>query len=206
MFVTKVAFTAYLLTCSAPQDPIAGWIKELREKRDDAKPELIHKIARQKTRPGMTALVGAYDAMKSIYMRREVVRALVAFDGVAEAEQPAVEKIASVATSAVEPELREAAVVALGDCKHLGNHFLKQIVDGRVPDDLRLRALRAHVKNGGKSDAGWYRKVWNPKRKRRKANMTKSIEVPELEVIREEAFAGIRSHLSEAELVETMPR
>ena len=195
--------SAFLL-CSPPQDPLAGWIKELKTRRDDAGAKLIHKIADQKTRPAMQGLVSAYDEMKSIFMRREIVRALVKFDGVAKAEQPAVEKIAAVAASARESELREAAIKALSECANLGNHFLKAIVDSRVSDDLRLMALEAHVKRDKKSDAAWYRKIWNPKRERRDNNKTAGVEVAELEVIRELAFQGIEPHITESELVQTL--
>lgn len=192
-----------LLSGYAFQDPLAGWIAELNRSRDAVKPELIHKIAGYKSRRAMEALVRAYDLMKSIYARREIVRALVKFDGVAEAEQPALEKLATVVVSGVAPELRDAAFESLDACDHLGKHYLARIVDSQAPDDVRLKALRLHVKRASKDDVAWYRKIWNPKRELQKKGV-KGMEFLEFEPIRELAFQGLAPFVSDAKIIDAL--
>jgi len=184
---------------------LADKIAEVKLRRDDAKPELIADIASARTRAAMRGLVEAYGLMGSIYMRREIIRALAQFDGVKGAEQAAVEKIANTATESTVPELREAAIEALGKCDSLGKHFMRKIVDSKADDAVRESALRLHVERGDTGDASWYRQIWNPDRDRRKDEAGKLVAL-ELDSIRELAFAGITAHLSDAELVEAIKK
>jgi len=194
--------------CIQPQDPLDGWIKELKTRRDDVEPELIHKIAKERSRRAMEALVSVYDDMRSIFMRREIIRALPVFDGVEKAQQPALEKLATVGASAKDPELREAAIKSLGKCANLGNHYLARIVDSEAADDVRLMAMQKHVKRATKNDVDWYRKVWNPRQVRQKGKSKdkskNAIELLEFEPIRELAFAGLAKFAPESELVDAL--
>ncbi|MHC4077396.1 MAG: HEAT repeat domain-containing protein, partial [Planctomycetota bacterium] len=130
------------------------------------------------------------------------------FDGVEKAEQPALEKLATVATSAPDPELREAAIKSLGKCRNLGNHYLARIVDSEATDDVRLMAMQEHVKRATKKDVDWYRKVWNPRRERQKGKSKvkdkNAIELLEFEPIRELAFAGLAKFAHESEVVDAL--
>ncbi len=192
-----------LIGSTAAQDNLDGWIAELRKKTDDAGLPLIQKIAEARTREAAEGLAAAYDVMVSILMQREIARALAQFEGVADAEQPALEKLANIAANATEPEVREAALKGLGKSKQLGKHFLKKIVDSEAPDSAREPALREHVAHAAPEDAAWYRHVWNLKVERRKyADGT--VQGQELNAIRELAFAGLVNHLTEDELVEAL--
>jgi von Willebrand factor type A domain/HEAT repeats len=202
MFSQRFFLACLTLLCVQPQDPLDGWIKELKTRRDDVEPELIHRIAKERSRRAMEALRSAYDGMRSIFMQREIIRALPLFDGVEKAEQPALEKLATVATSAKEPELRGAAIKSLGKCAHLGNHYLARIVDSEATDEVRLMAMQEHVKGATKADVDWYRKVWNPRRELQKGK--KNVEFLEFEPIRELAFSGLAKFTDERELVDTV--
>jgi HEAT repeat protein len=188
----------------AAQDDVAGPIAELQGKRDDASPELIEKIAAARTRAALDGLLAAYDKMQSLYMRLAIARALARFDE-GEGGQPAAAKLADLASSAPEPELRDAALAGLGQCAKHGHHFLRQVVDRAADDGVRTEALRLHVARASAEDAAWYRELWNPKLERKKDAEDKLLPL-ELDAIRELAFRGLAASLEDAELVETLQK
>ena len=135
--MTKIVFAlslCWLLTFApighalTPQNA-ATLTAEIKAARDDVEPEKIRQLAALRTRDAMNGLLDAYGSMGSIYMRLEILRTLPTFDGVADAEQPALQKLMDIASTSPEPELRDGAVDALGQCKTLGKHFLQLIVD-----------------------------------------------------------------------------
>ncbi len=204
MRILPISVVIGVLTCaSAFAQDAAELIKELKKDRDDAKPALIKRIAKIETREAMEGLVSAYDVMASIYMRREIVRALVKFDGVAEAQQPAAEKLTYIATHSDAPELRTEAIKSLSRSSTLGRHFLKQIVDSDADEDVRTKAMKAHIADATKDDANWYRYHWNPELERRKDDQGR-VEGIELDIIRLLAFQGLATTLSDDELIGTV--
>lgn len=144
------------------QGDAKGLTAELLDKRDEADPEIVGQLAKMGSRAAMEGLVEAYDAMGSIFMRREILLALAKFDGIDEAEQPALERIMQVATESKEIELRDIAVETLGTCRHLGKSFLVLIVDSPADDQTREHAMRLHVDQAEESDNEWYRKHFDP--------------------------------------------
>ena len=70
----------------APQDLEAD-LATLRRQRDDAEAEVVVRIADAGTRTAAEGLVELYEGMASVWMRREILRALPRFDGKADAEQ-----------------------------------------------------------------------------------------------------------------------
>jgi len=182
---------------------------QIKQARDDADPEQIRQLAALKSREAMTGLLEAYEAMASIYMRLEILRTLPSFDGVADAEQPALQKLMDIATAAPEPELRDAAVEALGGCKHLGKHFLQLIVDSPSEDSVREHAMRAHVAMpADEADQPWYQKQYEAgtQGKADKKKKPGKDDEPELAVhvlprVREMAMQQIASKLEVSKLV-----
>lgn len=145
-----------------PSDDVDRLVAELEKLRDDADPALLRELAEQRSRAAAEGLVRVYGAMGSIYMRREVVRALRRLDGVPEAEQLALQKLMDVATTAEERELREAAIDAIADCSHLGKDFLRMIVESPADDAVRERAMERHVELAEDSDREFYRSIYRP--------------------------------------------
>lgn len=139
-------------------------LKEIKSKGDAVKPELVKDLANFRTRTAMQSLVDLFGSFETVFMKREVVRALVKFDGVAEAEQPALQKLMDVATQSKEVELRTAAVDSLGECGVHGKDFLVLIVESSADDLLRERAMQAHLRLHDKSDLDWYRSIYKPKK------------------------------------------
>ncbi|MBM4061132.1 MAG: VWA domain-containing protein [Planctomycetes bacterium] len=180
-------------------------LSRLLRLRDDAGPEVVRKVAAAKSREAAEGLVKAYDLVGSLLMKGEILQALGGFGGVPDAEQPALQKVAGVAGSAEEPELRELAIGALGQSPNLGKHFLKLLVDGDTSDAVREPALREHVRSAAAGDAEWYRFLWNLKGEQRKDKDGKIVG-PELGPIRLLAFQGLARWLGEAELVEALRR
>ena len=160
----SAAFDAFYGAAEPAQAPTeAELIKEIKSTGDAVKPERIKDLANCRTRSAMQALLEMYDStFGTIFMKREVVRALAKFDGVADAEQPALQKMMDVATQSKEIELRTAAVDALGECGVNGKHFLVLIIESAAEDKLRERAMTAHLRLHDKADLDWYRKLYKP--------------------------------------------
>lgn len=205
MIAIRSASLLLLFAALAPAQDVAADVADLLRHKDDADPALITRIAATKSREGAEGLVRAYEAVGSILRKREVLAALGSFDGVPDAEQPALAKVAQVAGSAEEPELRDAALSALGQSKRLGKHFLRQLVDSEASDAVREPALREHVRMAAAEDGEWYKRIWNLKQEQRKDKDGKILGA-ELNPIRELAFAGVQAFLSEDEVVEAMRR
>ena len=146
----------------------ASILAELKSKRDEADPVLLKELAELRSKAAADALLEAYDTMGSIYMRREVLRALATLDGVNDAQQSALQKLMDVATGAKERELRESAIDLLGDCPNLGKTFLAAIVESTAQDDVRERAMELHVARASDADKEWYRKLFEIESKDKK--------------------------------------
>ena len=150
---------------TAPQASEADILKEIKAAGDTVKPDRIKDLANCRTRTAMQSLLELYDStFNTIFMKREVVRAFVKFDGVADAEQPALQRIVDVATQSKEIELRTAAIDALGECGVHGKDFLVMIVESAAEDQLRERAMTAHLRLHDKGDLDWYKQLYKPKK------------------------------------------
>jgi HEAT repeat protein len=199
-------------TWARPQDA-ASIVAELKKNRDEADPALIAQLGNLRTRDAMTALVDLYDStFGSIFMRREVIKALGLFDGVTDAEQPALQKITDVATAAKEPELRAISIDVLAECRHMGKHFLKTIVESGAEDDLRERAMEKVVRMAAAEDKDFFERVFKgpegdkDKKDEKKSRKDKDAE-PEKKVhsvksIRELAFEQIAKDMAVDKLYE----
>lgn len=158
---------------TAPAD-LDTLVAELRKNRDEADPKLLADLGALRTRDAALALCELYDkTFGSIYMRREAVKALGAFDGTAESEQVALQKLTDVATSGDEPELRDMALATLGNCTHLGKHFLKTIVESPAEDDVRARAMERVVRVADAGDKDFFERVFRAPEAEKEAEKAK---------------------------------
>lgn len=202
-------------SASVAQDrDAASLLTEIKSKRDEADPVLLKELAELRSKAGADALLEAYDSMGSIYMRREVLRALATLDGVNDAQQSALQKLMDVATGAKERELRESAIDLLGDCPNLGKTFLASIVESTAQDDVRERAMELHIARAEEADQIWYRKLFviesdNKKDKDKKKKKKKGDDDEEKELIqyrlasvRGMAFEALAPSLNDVEIHE----
>jgi HEAT repeat protein len=205
-------------SAQGPSDTIEGLVGKLKAETDKADPKLIQELAGQRSRTAMEALLDVYNAMNTTFMRREIVRALVQFDGVPDAEQPALQKLMDVATQATEPELRRAALDGLGECRTHGKDFLMMIVRSPAADSVREYAMELHVTLADKTDQAWYRELYQRKvderserdkaKKEKKEGKKKEAEAPApklgrpLNSIRARAFEAGAKDLAPDEVVE----
>ncbi len=202
----------------ARRQDVATLSAELAKARDEADPARVAELAGFKSRMALDALFHFYEQVSSTYMRREVVRALAAFDGVAESEQPALQKLSDIATLSSERELRKAAIETLGTCKHLGKSFLANIVESTAQDDVREAAMDQHLGQAEATDLDWYKKIYqtpadpqeeeSKDKKDKKDHKKKDDEEapPErkqynLDSLREKAFLQVANRLTEDEVV-----
>jgi hypothetical protein len=190
----------------AAQDEVRSQIVQLLREKDDAKPELVTTIAAAGTREAAEGLLQAFDRCITLLMRREIVRALQRFTTVEAAAEPVLAKLAKLAgDTAIEAELRAAAIAGLANSPTLGKSLLQRLVDAEIPDPLREAALRAHLPLATTEDAAWYRRVWNLKEEQRKT-AAGVVQAPELNTIRQLAAQGAMPFLAEGELIEAMRR
>jgi HEAT repeat protein len=130
---------------------------------DRVEEQVVLDLAALRTERALDALIEAYGSFQTTYMKREVVRSLRLFDGVAGCEQKAMQRLTDEATSGAEPELRDAAVAALGSCSIGGKHWLELIVKSTADDSVRERAFDAFIGLSTDADHEWYRQIWKPK-------------------------------------------
>ncbi len=183
----------------------------LRE-RDEVPSEVLVKLADLRSRAAAEGLIQAYGALGSLYMRREVLRALARLDGVPDVEDLALGHIANVATESKDIELREAAVDLLGEARSLGKFYLQAIVDSPADDDVREHAMRRHVQRAEPSDDAWYRSLYEPQKaaeapdprgRRRRGNEEEEapvLQVHRLGSLRRMALEVLAPRLTAAEL------
>lgn len=203
-----LVLTALLASAAgAPHRDVAEAVRALLADRDDADPALIAELSAAGTREAAEGLVAAYDAMSSILMQREVVRAMPPYDAVQDSSQLILQKLSDVATSAPEPELHEAAIDALGACKINGDEFLRRIVDSPAMDVVRLRAMRRLVELDPDGEPSWYRAQFERTNadvdkddKRKPKSGEKIARIDALTELRELALQRIAPTLKDAEL------
>ncbi|MCY2960338.1 MAG: HEAT repeat domain-containing protein [Planctomycetota bacterium] len=145
-------------------DKTAELVAKIKADGDRTKEEVVSELGGLRTPRALEALLGAYDDFQTVFMKREVVRALRLFDGVAECEQKAMQRLMDEATASPEAELRAAAVESLGSCSVSGKHWLELIVKSPADDAVRERALKAHIGLATEADQAWYRQIWKPKK------------------------------------------
>ena len=92
----------------APQD-LAEDLATLGKERDDASAEVVQRIAATSTREAAEGLVGLYEGMASVWMRREILRALPRFDGSKDAEQVALDHLFTMGQTTDDPILEPSA-------------------------------------------------------------------------------------------------
>lgn len=221
LLALSVALPALSLLSAPPPatvrlDEATDLVEQISSKRDEADPALIVQLANLRSKAAVDGLLVVYDRMASIYMKREVVRALVLLDGVTEAEQTALQKLMDVATTSEEPELREAALEGLGQCQKLGKAFLQMIVESGAEDEVREQAMRLHVARAEEADLAWYRGLFEKekkgddepkkdkkdKKKDEDEEAAKQLLVHKLATVRELAFEALAPSLAVDELEE----
>ncbi|MFN0007139.1 MAG: HEAT repeat domain-containing protein [Planctomycetota bacterium] len=188
-------------------------VGELKRSTDRAEPAVVQKLSGLRTRAALDGLLEAYGLMSTTWMRREIVRALPQFDGVPDAELPALQKLMDVATQADEPELRVAAIDGLGQCRSQGKNFLALIVDSPADDSVRERAMVNHVSLATDEDRPWYIELYerkesekDPKEKKTRKDRKKGDAEPEkkkvhsLNTIRFMAFEAVKRGMSADDL------
>ena len=214
MFLTLLPLSAP--GALAPQDLEAD-LATLRRQRDDAEAEVVVRIADAGTRTAAEGLVELYEGMASVWMRREILRALPRFDGKADAEQVAFDHLFTVGRTTEDPILREAALTGLADAPRLGRGYLARIVESPSADGVRVRAMELHVLGAAATDAAWYGEQFEPqrrvdaqpeKRTRRRRKAAEEDDAPPEEIVhvlpavRALAFPPIARQFDDARLLE----
>lgn len=204
-----LAALVFALLVSSQALPAQGGVDDLiarlHSEKDDCELEIVEKIGQARSRLAAIGLAEAYDKCATLLFRREIAATLAWFANLPDSQQPALDKLAEIAGSTDDEELRRIAVRGLGQSQTVGKQLLRQIVTSKAPDDLRRDAMEQHVKMATPDDAEWYRRVWNLERKQQK-DAAGDILPFELNSIRLLAFEGLLPQLEEKELIETLKR
>lgn len=202
------ALVVALSAATPPPSPSVGDIEEivaeLELKTDNADPDLIDKLAQLRTSEALDALLQVYESMDSIYMRRELLRGMAKFDGVAGQERRALQKMMDAATASTEREMRLIAVDELSTCRNFGKAFLAMIVESPAEDEVRERAMLHHTGAPRAEDLAWYREIFQPEKKAKKGRRDDEEEpaVHPLPKLRELAFEVLVTEMKLPEIVE----
>jgi Mg-chelatase subunit ChlD/HEAT repeat protein len=156
-----IVVSAPSASSAAEPDDLAPLVAELREKRDTAPAALVERICGVRTREAALAMRELYDVLVSAFMRRAVIRSLPVFDGVADAEQPALQLLMDIATADARESLRNEALEALARCESVGHAYLAMIVESEADLKVREKAMELHVVVPRAEDAPWYRLIYD---------------------------------------------
>lgn len=200
-------FVALALACAsltalapAPRPDVASLMAEIKAVKDEVDPAKVTELGNLRSRAALDGLIELYDSVfGSIYLQREVVKALGLLDGVADAEQPAFQKLTDIATGSKEPELRAMALDVLGQSRGMGKHFLKTIIESTADSDVREQAMQKLVRMSDASDKDFFQTLFNAiyaekdkeKEKKSKKDAGPIQKMTSLKAIREAAFEQI---------------
>jgi len=176
--------------------------------------DLIERVAQTREPRAAAGLVEAYGKGATPYVQRAILRALPTFDEVPGASMDALGLLTDIAVGESMLELREAALDGLAICTQNGRAFLAMIVDSPADDDVRVKALEAHIAMGKDEDHAWYKRLYlhglgseeqagTPPRSKAKPNKgdpPAPLEAQPLEALRPLAFQAIAGDLELGEL------
>lgn len=204
LLLTLLVSVPFLSAPLRAQD-VGELVRQLHREKDDAELDLVGQIGKDRSRAAAEGLIEAYDKCVTLLFHREITKTLGWFANLPDSQQPALDKLAQIAGSTEDEEVRRLALRGLGGSKTIGKQLLHRIVAGRASDELRIPAMELHVKMADAGDSAWYRELWNLERKQQKGE-DGEILPPEHNTIRLLAFQGLLRQLTEAELVQTLKR
>jgi len=127
---------------------------------NEAEIDLITRIADTREKRALKGLLSAYNGGATPFVQRAILRVLPRFDDVAGASGDALTLLVDVAVGESMRELREAALDGLATCTQNGAGYLRLIVDSPAEDELRVKALKAHIALGPRDLKDWYTRLY----------------------------------------------
>lgn len=164
--VLTAAWLAFLLAgAPAPRDE-ADLVRELLEQRESADPARLVELAGYASPQALSGLLELLPAMESVYMRREVLRAVALLLGDEHLGQPAAKALLAAVREELSPHLRRAAAEALAQWPEGRKGLLAVAGDDDAREQVRLEALRAACARSGEGEAGPLERLGGPRRGR----------------------------------------
>jgi HEAT repeat protein len=127
---------------------------------DRASSELIARLAKSGDAKYGRVLLDGLPKLKSDGGRLRVAKQLWRLAGVGGVEQDAMQALLDLATNNEREEVWSAALDSLAKSNRIGRQFLAMLVDSGARDDLRIAAMRRHVKGATSEDHVWYKSLW----------------------------------------------
>lgn len=134
--------------------------KTFQQDGDRAAAEVIARLAKSGDAKYCRILLEGLPQLKSDGGRLRLAKQLWRLSGVGGVEQDAMQALMDLATTSEREEVSQAALDSLAKSERIGRQFLAMIVDSGAADDLRIGAMRRHVKSPTAEDRSWYRRLW----------------------------------------------
>lgn len=173
------------------REELVAEIERLADATDEG---TLAELAALRTSAALEDLLRLYERMYSVYMRREMLRAIASY-APGEHADAAVARLFDVAMGSPSDVLRDEAIALLGRVGEPGRAQLARIVESAAEDRVRVLALSTHAARLAEADEPWYRTLYarvEPKR-------DEDLPLAELRVV---AFEALLSRWTEDELAE----
>jgi HEAT repeat protein len=134
--------------------------KTFQEDGDRAAADVIARLAKSGDAKYCKILLEGLPLLKSDGGRLRLAKQLWRLAGVGGVEQDAMQALMDLATTSEREEVSQAALDSLSKSERIGRQFLAMIVDSSAADELRIGAMRRHIKSPTAEDRSWYRRLW----------------------------------------------
>ncbi len=120
-------------------------LETLEKHRDDTPDAMLEVLRLDGTQLALDGLMGVYDKLETSYMQIRILSIVGTYDDLTGAGSQAADFIAQAAANSQDPEVREAAMVALSRCTKAGPQALQSLVRTPIPVRERERALELYI-------------------------------------------------------------
>ena len=194
-------------------DAVDDSIEQLRAELDRAPKGVVTELAKSKEPKAAKALIEVYGELQTLGAKLRLVQSLRHFAGVRGCEPLAMQKLLDVASTDPDGELRSEAVLQLSKSGSIGREYLGILIESPAAAQVRVLAMKEHVKGASKKDHDFYRRLWaastspssddDKKKKGKKGEEEPDAPKlgPPLVGIAELAFQALVTEFSEEELV-----
>ncbi|MCA9002479.1 MAG: hypothetical protein KDB61_11180, partial [Planctomycetes bacterium] len=147
------------LFLAVPQD-LGDSIKDLKKLRDDTPEEVFDAVAKDGSKEALDALIEVYPNMATTFYRIQILSAVSTYDGLTGSAAVAAEFLANVVGNTDDPEIYDAGLAALSQCRASGPHYLRVLVESPLSSTIRERALELYIESDGGTDMDFLKGIY----------------------------------------------
>ncbi|MEZ6020107.1 MAG: VWA domain-containing protein [Planctomycetota bacterium] len=136
----------------------------LRKGRDNATEEVLETLRLDGSKEALDGMCELYPTMESTYMRIRLLSVISTYDGLeghpALAAEFVATQVANNASNLGDPDLTEAGLVALSNCRSAGPAALRELMAKGLPAETRERALQLYIQMSPGNDTDFLRGIY----------------------------------------------